>query len=228
MKSSIKNSLLLCMLMGCTAVLGYIATPTNKMADSRSHFDLEQQIPKVFGDWQIDPHILPLQVDPDTQARLNRIYNQTLSRTYVNSSGVRVMLSIAYGGDQSDNMGVHKPEICYVAQGFEVRKNTNAALDTNFGRLPVRQLLAVFGERSEPITYWITVGDVVPEPGMSQRLQELRIGLTGTVPDGMLVRVSTIDTDLPHAYSVQKEFVNAMLAQMPSKDRARLIGDLLR
>ncbi len=76
--------------------------PTEKVADAGPKVDLETLIPKAFGDWKIDETIVPLLVDPETQAKLDKIYNQTLTRTYVNSQGARIMLSIAYGGDQSD------------------------------------------------------------------------------------------------------------------------------
>lgn len=217
-------SVVLFALMASTAAVTYGVAPTVKMADQRGRFDLDARIPSEFGDWKIDPTVVPLQVDPDTQARLNRIYNQTLSRTYINRDGDRVMLSLAYGGDQSDSMGIHKPEVCYVAQGFDLRRNEVGEVSTAHGKLPVRQLLAVAGARSEPITYWITIGDKITRPGIDQRLQELKIGLTGVVPDGMLVRVSTIDTDTSHAYGVQAEFIRALMERLPAADRARLIG----
>jgi EpsI family protein len=224
MKKPVLISVVLSLLMASSAAVSTIVAPGKKMADQREAFVLENQIPPAFGDWRIDRSVVPLQVDPETQARLNKIYNQTLSRTYVNGQGQRVMLSIAYGGDQSDNMGVHKPEICYVAQGFNVSRNEFAELATDYGRLPVKRLLAVSGERVEPITYWITVGNAITRPGFEQRMQELRYGLSGTVADGMLVRVSTIGSDLPEAYALHAGFVKALLAQMPAKDRARLIG----
>ncbi|WEF35678.1 exosortase-associated protein EpsI, B-type [Pseudoduganella chitinolytica] len=211
-------------LMASTAAITYAVAPTAKMADKRAKFDLDTGVPRNFGDWKVDPMVVPLQVDPDTQTRLNRIYNQTLSRTYMNSRGERVMLSIAYGGDQSDNMGVHKPEVCYAAQGFGIRDVKSAEVATDQGALPVRQLLAVAGARSEPITYWITIGDTITRPGFDQRLQELKIGLTGQVPDGMLVRVSSIDTDASRAYALQGEFIRALVGNLPAPDRARLIG----
>lgn len=217
-------SAVLFVLMASTAVVTHGVAPTTKMADKRVRFDLDTQIPKAFGDWQLDPTVVPLQVDPDTQARLNRIYNQTLSRTYINREGERVMLSMAYGGDQSDQMGLHKPETCYSAQGFDVRSNVSSEVDLPQGMLPVRQLLAVAGGRSEPITYWVTIGDKVTRSGIDQRLEELRIGLTGTVPDGMLVRVSTIDTDTKHAFRIQKDFVRSLISSLPAQDRKRLIG----
>jgi EpsI family protein len=211
-------------LMASTAAVTYGVVPTEKMADKRGRFYLETQIPKAFGEWRLDPTVIPLQVDPDTQARLNRIYNQTLSRTYVNRDGERVMLSMAYGGDQSDQMGLHRPEVCYTAQGFQVLSNAAGEVALPQGALPVQKLMAVSGTRSEPITYWVTIGDKVAHGGVDQRLQKLRIGLTGVIPDGMLVRVSTIDTDTKHAYGIQEEFIRSLIASLPPQDRARLIG----
>mgnify|MGYP006871988586 CR=1 FL=1 len=40
------------------------------------------------------PVVLPA---PDVQAALDRIYNQTVARTYVSAKGGSVMLSLAYG-----------------------------------------------------------------------------------------------------------------------------------
>jgi EpsI family protein len=224
MNKAITRNIVLAVLMAATAAVTHAVAPTVKMADQRGKFDLQTRVPSSFGEWRVDPNVTPLQVDPDTQARLDRIYNQTLSRTYINRSGERIMLSIAYGGDQGDNMGVHKPEVCYVAQGFDVRDAHMNDLATPYGTLPVKQLLAVAGARSEPITYWINVGNAVRRPGLDQRLEELKIGLTGMVADGMLVRVSSIDTDTAKAYQLHASFVRELVAAMPSQDRARLIG----
>ncbi len=84
------------------AAFGAIAlTPTKLVADQGPKVDLESLIPKQFADWQIDDTIIPLQVDPQKLELISKIYRQTLSRTYFNSKGERIMLSIAYGGNQS-------------------------------------------------------------------------------------------------------------------------------
>ena len=105
-------------------------------------------IPASFGDWSVDKSIIPLQVDAETQAKLDKIYNQTIARTYVNSHGERIMLSVAYGGDQSDNLAVHKPEVCYYVQGFEILKIFADELITEYGTLPVKQSRMVFWHQS--------------------------------------------------------------------------------
>jgi EpsI family protein len=134
------------------------------------------------------------------------------------------MLSVAYGGDQSDNLAVHKPEVCYYVQGFEIFKIFADELITQYGKLPVKRLLAVKGNRNEPITYWVTVGNKAVLPGLDQKLQQLRYGLTGSVPDGMLVRVSSISTDNERAYQLQANFIQDLLIVIDGKDRVRLIG----
>jgi EpsI family protein len=199
--------------------------PTQKYSDLVGVVNLEAMIPKQFGDWKVDSSMVPLQVSPDVQAMLDKIYAQLVSRTYVNSAGDRVMLSIAYGTDQGgEATQVHRPEFCYTAQGFQLLRNAVDEMVTRYGSLAVTRLIAVSGPRNEPITYWITIGDTAALPGFRRKLTQLRYGLTGTVPDGMLVRVSSIDRDEAHAYRIQDQFVNALLTTMSDKDRTRLVG----
>ena len=224
MKKSLITSIILGILMVSSGVLTMALTPTQRIADQQEKINLEIMIPAKFGDWQIDKSIVPLQIDAETQAKLNKIYNQTLARTYVNSQNERIMLSVAYGGDQSDNLAVHKPEVCYYVQGFEIMKSLSDELITQYGKLPIKRLLAVKGNRNEPITYWVTVGDKAVLPGFDQKLQQLRYGLTGNVPDGILVRISSIDNDNNNAYQLQTIFIQDLLFAVNVKERVRLIG----
>ncbi|MBW8901438.1 MAG: EpsI family protein, partial [Massilia sp.] len=139
-----------------TSALTGALTPTVKIAQAQSQFSLEAMIPQQFADWTVDASIVPLKADPERQSVLEKIYDQTLSRTYVNSRGERVMLSIAYGGDQSRALQLHLPEVCYVAQGFDMVKAGDSTLATRFGQVPVKRLVARQNQRNEPITYWIT------------------------------------------------------------------------
>lgn len=224
MQRSLITSVVLGILMVSSGALTMALTPTHKIADQLERINLESMIPDKFGDWQIDKSIIPLQVDAETQAKLDKIYNQTLARTYVNSQGERIMLSVAYGGDQSDNLTIHKPEVCYYVQGFEITNIFPGELLTQYGKLPIKRLMAVKGNRSEPITYWVTVGDKAVLPGLDQKLQQLRYGLTGNVPDGMLVRISSIDNDNDRAYQLQTTFIQNLLLAVNTQERVRLIG----
>jgi EpsI family protein len=206
------------------AGLALALTPREKIADQRPKIDLETMIPKQFGEWKVDESLVPLQVSPDVKAKLDHIYNQTLSRTYINTQGDRIMLSIAYGGDQSDSMQVHKPEVCYPSQGFQVIKQSKAILETGFHPVPVVRLAAAQNNRVEPITYWIIIGDKVPASGTGRKIEQLKYGLTGKVPDGLLFRVSSISMDQNQAFTEQAGFINELLKGVSPQVRARLIG----
>jgi EpsI family protein len=210
--------------MAAAAALTVALTPTARAIDRRDQFSLEAMIPASFPGWAVDATIVPLTPDPDQQSMLDRLYDQTLSRTYVNRAGQRVMLSIAYGGQQSNALQLHLPEVCYTAQGFEMLKASDGLLATRFGQVPVKRLVARQNARNEPITYWITIGDKAVAAGIRQKLQRLAYGMTGKIPDGMLVRVSTIDADEREAYRVQDAFVGQLLDVLAAKDRARLLG----
>ena len=210
-------------MVSASALTGAL-TPTVKLAEQQGQFKLETMIPASFGEWQVDTSIVPLQADPEQQELLEKIYDQTLSRTYVDRDGQRVMLSIAYGGDQSRALQIHLPEVCYVAQGFDMLDSRDDTLDTGHGVVPVKRLVAKQNARNEPITYWITVGDKAIKSGIEQKIQRFAYGLSGKIPDGMLVRVSTIGPNAASAYQVQDRFIKDMLAVVDGRDRVRLMG----
>ena len=224
MKPVDRRQFIIGLLMCGGAGLAWAMKPTQKLADLREKPVLETMIPLQIGEWKIDTSIVPIDLSPEVKAKLDKIYNQTLSRTYVNRAGQRIMLSIAYGGDQSDSMQVHLPEVCYAAQGFEVSDSVAGTLPTQYGELPVKRLVATQDNRNEPITYWVVIGDTAVLSGTKQKFAQLGYGLTGKVPDGFLVRVSSIDRDGRGAYQQQEEFIKAMLDAMNEKDRARLAG----
>ncbi|MCC6072643.1 exosortase-associated protein EpsI, B-type [Massilia sp. GCM10020059] len=210
-------------MVSASALTGAL-TPTVKLAEQQGQFKLETMIPASFGQWQVDTSIVPLQADPEQQELLEKIYDQTLSRTYVDRDGQRVMLSIAYGGDQSRALQIHLPEVCYVAQGFDMLDSRDDMLDTGHGVVPVKRLVAKQNARNEPITYWITVGDKAIKSGIEQKIQRFAYGLSGKIPDGMLVRVSTIGPNAASAYQVQDRFIKDMLSVVDGRDRVRLMG----
>ena len=218
------KALLLCVLMAASAAMAHLARPTVKIADSGPRVDLETLFPREFGDWRIDsrtPVILP---SPDLQAKLDAIYNQVLSRTYVNAEGERVMLSVAYGGDQSDGTSAHRPEVYYPAQGFQVLGNEVGTIDLDGRQMPVKRLQSRLGARYEPITYWIVVGDQVVTSGTQQKIAQLRYGVRGQIPDGMLVRVSSIGVDAKAGHALQARFVNDLVRSIDAERRVRISG----
>ena len=224
MNSSRRNAVVALGLMGAAAAGAVVWRPTAHLADSRAKVDLEQMFPAAFGDWKVDTS-LPVQlVAPDLQQFLAKIYSQTLSRTYINSQGQRIMLSVAYGGDQSDATRAHRPEVCYPAQGFQIIANQTGIVDTASHPLRVRQLVARAGSRTEPISYWVTVGDRTALSGTEQKLAQLSYSSRGIIPDGMLVRVSNIDNNAVAGYALHAAFITQMTHAMPTTVRDRIVG----
>jgi hypothetical protein len=53
---------------------------------------------------------------------------------------------------------------------------------------------------------------------------QLRFGLSGQIPDGMLVRVSSISSNPAQAFNGQEEFISALLEGMRQGDVHWLLG----
>src|SRR5687768_13102034 len=200
------RNLVLLVLMLIASSLALALRPTQKIADHEPAIDLETIIPRTFGDWREEQRNSVEIVDPQQKEMIDTIYTQTLSRTYMNSHGYRVMLAIAYGDDQRDSMQMHYPEVCYPAQGFLLENKEAGVLTTENGPIPVTRILTSLGRRNEPVTYWTTVGDKVFQGGLQKKLTEMSYGLSGKIPDGMLIRISSIDADTKTAYEIQTEF----------------------
>ena len=214
----------LAVLMGIAAAGSIAARPSTKSSDKGLNIQLESAVPKGFGEWSELTERNVQVVNPQTEALLNKLYSQILTRTYVNKDGYRIMLSMAYGDDQRGGLQAHKPEVCYPAQGFKLLKVEDGSLATPFGNIEVRRLNTSLGARIEPITYWLTVGDQVIKNKLDKRIAEIRLGLTGQIPDGLLFRISSIDNDTVRAFAMQQKFAADMMQAVQPAARKQLSG----
>lgn len=92
------RALALAVLMAVTAVIAWSARSAQKvkMADIGPSFDLQATIPLSFSEWREEAQAPALIINPQQKELLEAIYSQTLSRSYRNAQGYRIMLSIAY------------------------------------------------------------------------------------------------------------------------------------
>ena len=218
------TALVLAMLMCGATFAGIAGRPSAKASDRGNAIVLETAVPRGFGEWTELPDQKTQVVNPQTEKLLNTLYSQILSRTYVNKQGYRIMLSLAYGDDQRGGLQAHRPEVCYPAQGFKLGHAEDGLLTTAFGTVEVRRLTTTLGPRDEPVTYWLTVGDQVIKNTFDKRLAELRLALTGQIPDGLLFRVSSIDRDSARAFALQQKFAADLLSAVPPETRRQLSG----
>ena len=219
-----RNAFLIFAVMFLGSVGAIVLRPDTKVADLGPGISLETMIPKQLGDWREETRRIVQVVNPQTQALLDKLYSQVLTRTYVNDKGYRIMLSLAYGSDQRGSLQAHKPEVCYPAQGFTLHTSKASQLATPFGEIPTQRLFTSLGARQEPVTYWFTVGDKAVQGKLQKRLVDLRYGLTGQIPDGMIFRVSSIDPDQARANQFQDRFIIQLLQAVSPAERKRLSG----
>jgi EpsI family protein len=222
-QTPILKAVLASSLMTAVLLLTFLFKPTDSIRTKAEAIDLELIVPKQFGQWKHDSQSGPV-VNPQSKALLEKIYSQILTRTYVNDRGERVMLSIAYGNDQRGALQAHKPEICYPAQGFLVASIATGIIETPLGVLPVNRMMATKGNRFEPVTYWFTVGDQRVQTAIERRVAELKLVMTGQIPDGLLFRVSSLDRDPSLGYGLQDRFVNQLISALSPAGRTRLAG----
>jgi EpsI family protein len=134
------------------------------------------------------------------------------------------MLSLAYGRDQNRRSQVHKPEVCYPAQGFQLSNMHNADLREQGRDIPVLQMTAQKENRTEHVQYWIVAGDRVIRGALQQNLYRAMRAMRGERTDGLLFRTSLIGPDQAHALSVQDDFIRQLLQAIPPAERPRFLG----
>jgi EpsI family protein len=222
--TSLRLSLLLAFMMTAAAIAGVVGRPPTRDIPTAPKYLLEDIVPRQFGTWREVPAQGLQVVNPQTRELLDKLYSQMIARYYVNESGYRIMLSVVYGDDQRGDLQAHKPEVCYPAQGFTLHSNVQGELPTPFGELAVRRLSTSLGSRKEPVTYWFTVGGTAVQSKLQQRLVELRLALTGQIPEGLLVRISSLDDSPTRAYQAHAAFAADLLAASSAAGRARLSG----
>jgi EpsI family protein len=105
------------------------------------------------------------------------------------------MLLVAYGGSQGGVIQVHRPEVCYPAGGYRLtRIEPHMTALAPSVDVPTRFIKAESDVRTEQIVYWTRLGSHFPRTWAEQRVAVLEENLVGNIPDGVLVRLSTLAT----------------------------------
>ncbi len=199
----------------------------------RVGLDLAELIPQRFGDWSAEPSqvaqvLLVPNVRVAAEAAQSGSYDDVLMRTYRRADGARVMIALAYGARQTQELKIHRPELCYYAQGFEVRSLGHRAVPVaGAASVEALALVARSPARTEIVTYWIRIGERIASGPWDMRWTIFREGLRGRVPDGLLLRASSL-ADSPAAaereLALQREFLADLQRELPRPTRRLLIG----
>lgn len=199
--------------------------PSKFWADYTGQPVYEDIVPHQFADWVELPNGNQIVVDPVQEENLKRIYSQTFARSFVHKpTGRVIMLSIAYGRDQSNDTQLHTPDQCYPSQGFKVDENRPDDIPTPFGVIKAVRLSTTLGTiRKEPLTFFIRVGDGIARGSKERNLERIKLALRGYRVDGLLFRVSEVTRE-EAPFPLQDQFIRDLLTAMPAKQRSYIIG----
>jgi len=214
------------------ALLAHVLAPHELMARTAGSLNLEAVIPKAFGVWTMVPGIAPVTpadpegyVEPDEHSA--RIYSQEVGRAYTDGYGHIVMLMVAYGPVQNFRLKAHRPEMCYTAAGFRVSGKTAAEVPYRAGEPPLKvaHVIAERESRFEPISYWMRVGNDITIGVVDRQIIRLKYGLRGIIPDGALMRVSTVGLPKDASYQLQDQFIRDLLSAVAPEERKFFVGN---
>lgn len=217
------RALMIALLMVSSAAAALYMTPPDRSNEPMA-VKLDAWIPEAFGDWKVDRSIVPIPMSADVESAVYSVYDAVLGRTYVNSRGQRIMLSVGYSRQQGGVQKPHWQEICYRAQGFAVSNLTRGSATVAEREIPVTRLVAKQGPRVEFVTYWLTLGDHVVANRTDRLTRLIRMGLNRETTDGYLMRISSLNDDADAAFGEHIEFAEALLAAVSDEKRRVLVG----
>jgi hypothetical protein len=211
--------------MAITALSTIWAEPSVRLADRNAKFSLETMVPRQFAGWAMDERQSAAIVNPEAGELVSRIYNQ---------------VSVAYLHPWSQSARRHAVDrLRRESNSFQRPACTGRLLS---GRRFSDQGIRAWrnGTPAGIDTGQASGGAAPPEAGTAHLLGHhrrkagdrrhrcqaggLSYGLRGTIPDGIIFRVST--TGLPDdvAFATQREFVQDLFDSLPSASRKRLAG----
>jgi EpsI family protein len=215
--------------MLAAAAAAWVMTPTATLV---AHPRLAQLVPTEFGEWKAVSSSGLKVVDPSIGQAGDVVtdspYSDVLMRAYADGRGDIVLLALAYGATQRQEVKIHRPEVCYVAQGFEVVRRSAATFPLSDGA-PVRgsRLLVRAPNRIEAVSYWIRIGGAYSNSAWATRYYLFKEGLKGRVVDGVLVRASQIldsnEAASPDRFGVQERFLAELVEALPPRWRNILV-----
>lgn len=161
---------------------------------------------------------------PSADEMTGGLYDQVLTRVYAAPDQAPVMLAIAYGRAQDAGSAVHRPEACYLAQGYHLSPGTAVPLAPALPGQHGLHFTATRGDRNEQVLYWIRIGDHFPASRWAQKEDVVAANLRGIRPDGIMVRLSVRDSDAGAALLAMRRFNTLMVDGLAPGGRRLLLG----
>ncbi len=211
------------------AAMAFLFTP--RLTEVTNAPSLETTVPKSFGDWQEVPSpFVQVSLTTGLDPNMDQPYDQVSMRTYVNSKGQQVMLALAWGKRQKQEVKIHRPDLCYVAQGYKIAslKTTEFdGIDSVNQKILGKQMVAKSPRGGEAVLYWMRIGGLFSEDAFATRMYIMKEGFSGRIPDGILVRASlrfSTPGQEEQAWPLLDAFLVDLVKSVPPETRALLLG----
>jgi EpsI family protein len=182
-------------------------------------------VPSNFGTYRA--HDVTDLVAPREDSLAAKLYGQTLGRVYSSTAGgPDVMMLLAHGDTQNEDLQLHRPEVCYPFFGYAITGDHVIDLSlTRDATLPCRSLVAQAPDRRETIVYWSRLGEYLPLDRRQQQFDRLETAMHGEIADGLLSRFSVADAEPAQAVAAMVAFIPALIRAVPASGRNVLVGD---
>jgi EpsI family protein len=224
---SIRTLIIACALAGAAGVAVLLSPKTLTQSVAP---DLEHDVPKRIGEWQVvESPLVQVGLTTGKETDMNQPYDETVMRTYQDGKGHVIQIALAWGQRQRQEIKIHRPELCYPAQGYTVSALREATFPARtVGGQPITGKRMVTKDRNEQtqlVSYWIRIGHVYSSSAWATRLHILQEGLKGRMTDGILVRASQYvpsDQDQEAAFKLQEQFMADLVQASPPQAKDAL------
>lgn len=179
-------------------------------------------VPRQFGRWTSISESGVVLPPPD--ALRDRLYDNLVTRVYASASGVSVMMLLAYNNAQDGVLQLHRPETCYPVGGYALSGTREVDIPVGGRRIPANFFTATGPDRIEQVQYFTRLGDAFPRSWAEQRMAVIRANIAGDIPDGMMMRVSTLGMDAPEAETLLDEFSRSFILHSNARLQHLLLG----
>ncbi|WP_120716533.1 exosortase-associated protein EpsI, V-type [Tsuneonella amylolytica] len=182
----------------------------------------DKWIPQRFGAWsEVGQSGVVL---PPPDATRDRLYDNLVTRVYAGSSGPPVMLLLAYNNAQDGVLQVHRPETCYPVGGFALSPTVSLDLPVGNRSVPGTAFTATGPDRTEQVLYFTRLGGDFPRTWVEQRVAVIEANLARQIPDGMLMRVSVLNTPFEIARPQLTRFMQEFFEASAPRLQQLLVG----
>jgi EpsI family protein len=208
-----------------TAGLAFGLQPRRRVSLLRRGQTIGQLTPRAFGGW-MSRDVTDLVAPVEPQSLAARLYGESVGRVYGRpGADVEIMMLLAHGDSQTDELQLHRPEVCYPAFGFAISQT--APVPVPLARdvsLPCRRLVADAPDRRESIIYWSRLGEFLPTDRAEQQWARVKTVMRGVIADGLLARFSILGSDSGAAFELLTRFIPEFIRAVGADHRSVLIG----